>query len=123
MLTPQQESTLTSGGDSFDHYHSQDRTVTQRTAHDLQSVLREREVAGIYAVTDSDDVLLCTAPATISLPKSKNGRELEVVAAATDSVLCLCSGSDRVYGESSVLLTVLGMALHFKAISGGWILI
>ena len=123
MLTPQQESTLTSGGDSFDHFHSADRVVTQGTVHDLQSVLREREVSGNYTVVDSDDIILCMAPSTISLPKAKNGREFEVVAASTSSVLCICYGSDLIYGESSVMFTSVGMALRFKAIISGWILV
>lgn len=123
MLTPQQESTLTSGGDSFDHFHSADRVVTQRTVRDFHSILRERNVSGSYVLTDSDDVLLCTSTATIQFPLAKNGREFEVVLLGAGPVTCICASTDLVYGAASVVLDLPGTALHFKAISGGWILI
>jgi hypothetical protein len=76
-----------------------------------------------YTVSPTDDILLCSIVTTIIFPIAKNGREIEVVMTGVGDVTVNLAGTDLIYGETSVLLNVQGMALHFKAITGGWILI
>ena len=123
MLTPQQESTLTSAGDSFDHYHSSDREVTHQTLRNLQQIENTISISGVYSVGPEDDIILCSTAATIQFPLSKSGRQLEVVMVGTGNVLCLCTSPDLVYGQPNVLLQMQGTALRFKSVSGGWILL
>ena len=123
MLDPVQESSLVSGGDNFDHWHSSDRVPTHATLQRLQQLVRQTSVTGTYTVVDGDDIILCATGATITFPLAKNGREIEVVMTGVIQVIINFTGTDLIYGESSVLLEVQGTALHFKAVAGGWILI
>ena len=123
MLDPVQESSLISGGDNFDHWHSSDRVPTHATLQRLQQLTRQTEVTGSYTVVDGDDLILCPTGATIAFPLAKNGREIEVVMTGTIQVIITLAGTDLIYGESSVLIEVQSTALRFKAVSGGWILL
>lgn len=123
MLTAQQESTLTSGGDSFDHYHSEDRRVTQQTVRDLQNSLTQSTAGAVYSITASDDLVLCPDVANITLPLSKLGRMFYVVRTGAGLVTCTCSGTDLIYGAASTTLTALGESKYFVAIPGGWVLL
>ena len=123
MLDPVQESSLVSGGDSTDHWHSSDRVPTHATVQRLQQLLKQTTVSGSYTVVDADDIILCPTGATIVFPRARNGQEIEVVMTGTIQVIINLDGPDLIYGESSVLIEVQGTALHFKAVTGGWILI
>ena len=119
-----QEAVLTGGADCFIHWHSADRVLDHGSLQQLQQVARETSVATTpYVVTASDDILLCSVATTVTFPLAKNGREIEVVMSGTGNVTVNFAGTDTVYGSASVLLNVQGMALRFKAITGGWILI
>ena len=124
MIDPHHEAALVSGGDCFSHWHSTDRVVDHGTLQQLQQLVRETNVTtSPYAVTDSDDILLCGIAATVTLPLAKNGREIEVIQTGTSNVTVNLAGADTIYGSTSVLLNVQGMALRFKAITGGWVLL
>lgn len=123
MLTPRQESDLTSAGDNFDHWHSSDRAPTQATLHQLSQLTSQRDVTGNYTVVESDDIILCPSAATIAFPLANAGREIEVVMTGTQAVTVSLAGADLIYGEGSVLIEVQGTALRFKAIAGGWVFI
>lgn len=123
MIDPRTESELTSGGDCFAHWHSADRVRTHDDVLRLQELLYEHSVSGTYAITDQDDILLCATGGTLTLPLAKNGREFEVVMTGTTNVTVNLTGTDLIYGAASVLLNAQGMALHFKAVPGGWVLI
>lgn len=123
MIDERQEGELTNGGDCFSHYHSSDRVRTHDDVLRLQELLNEHSVSGTYAITDQDDVLLCAIGGTLTLPRAKNGREFEVVMTGTTNVTVNLTSPDLIYSNSSVLMTLQGMALRFKAVSGGWILV
>jgi len=117
-------SSLTGGGDSFDHYHSSDRTPTHDTLQRLHELDTKRTVStDPYTVQSSDDILLCQG-GTVNFPASKgNGREIEVVMMTSTNVLVQLAGTDAVCDETSVLIEEQWTALRFKSITGGWILI
>lgn len=123
MIEPRIEAELTNGGDCFAHYHSSDRVRTHDDVLRLQELLYEHSVSGTYAVTEQDDILLCATGGTLTLPLAKTGREFIVVMTGTTNVTVSLTGSDLLYGASSILLNAQGMALHFKAVAGGWVLI
>ena len=114
---------LVGGGDCQLHYHRSDRTARQDFLHGLQTVTRERTVAAGETIQDSDDVVLCATGGTRTLPTARNGREYEIVMTGTSNVTVALSGTDTIYGATTVSMTAQGMALHFKAITGGWIII
>lgn len=116
---------LTGGGDSFDHYHSTDRIPTHDTLQQIHQLDTKRTVStATYTVVEQDDILLCSVNSVVSFPASKaNGREIEVVMTGGNALTVDLAGSDTIFGEGSVLLEIVGTALRFKSISGGWILI
>jgi hypothetical protein len=124
MIDPHHEAALVNGGDCFSHWHSTDRVVDHGTLQQLQQLVRETDVTTTpYTVTPSDDILLCGIAATVTLPLAKNGREIEVIQTGTSNVTVNLAGADTIYGSTSVLLNAQGMALRFKAITGGWVLL
>jgi len=123
VLTPQQESTLTSAGDSFDHYHSSDRVVTHQTLRDLQQQVAITTAPSVYAVVFEDDVILCPVATALQLPPAKVRRQFSVVRTGAGNVVCTCAGTDTVFGAPSVTLTTLGQTFNFMAVPGGWILL
>ena len=114
---------LLDGSDCPLHYHSSDRTPRQDFLHGLQLVTRIREIAVDYTLDDNDDIVVVTAGGDMTLPLSRGGREYEVVAGDSTAFYVYFTGTDTLYGNTDVYVAVQGTALHFKAISGGWILI
>lgn len=126
-LTGYQESTLTSGGDCFDHWHSSDRILTHDDIGQLQRLSAIINVTGNITASFTQDVLLCDTTSTsftVSLPVAAQGVEIEIVKIVQANTLTIqLSGTDLIYGQSSVLVYNIGTALRFKSITGGWILI
>lgn len=125
MLDSFQEQQLTGGGDTLLHFHLADRTPTHETVVQGDIAAAAKNVpTDPYTVTESDLFLYCPNGETLTMPLSKaNGREFEVVMTGTDPVTVNLSGSDTVYGETSVYIEIQGTALRFKAVSGGWVFI
>ena len=126
MLTEQQESNLVSGGDCPDHWHSQDRVLDRSSLLTLQSLARAYETNDSMTVTDTMDYVIVDTSAanvTITLPRSHNGREIEVMKNAAPNYLrILTSNTDKILGYSEIRVYNYGTALRFKAISTGWII-
>ena len=122
-MTPEQEVSLTSFGDCFEHYHSSDRQVTHYTLEQLQQATLVKDRAAPYTLTAQDDIVMVSGGGTIILPRALNGGEFKVIMSGTLNITVQLTSPDLVYGQSSVIMTVKGMALHFKAITGGWIII
>jgi len=114
---------LVNGGDCHLHYHQSDRTPRQDTIHGLQLVTRTRVVSTSQSILRDDDIVEVSALATVTLPIANNGREFQIVMTGAGNVTVQLSGTDLIYGNTSVLMNVQGMSLRFKAITGGWILI
>lgn len=122
-MDAQQEQKLISAGDCFLHYHSSDRQATHDTLEQLQQLEIVKTRASPYTATDKDDIILVPGGGTIILPLAKNGGEFQVIMVGSSPVTVELSGTDLIYGETSVILTTKGTALRFKAIIGGWIII
>ena len=117
--------TLLNGGDCHLHYHQFDRTPRQDTLHGLQAVTRVTEgVTTDLTLSDSDDIVICDSPCTITLPLARGGREFEVVKNFDgNQLIILPTLPDTLLGKCAVLVYNKGTALHFKSTSGGYILI
>ena len=116
---------LVNGGDCILHYHQLDRVPRQDTLHGLQLVTRVRTVSTSQTLLTSDDIVMVdTGGINVKLLRAINGREFEVVMTADVAPFTISfSGTDTLYGKTSVMVEVQGTALRFKAITGGWILI
>lgn len=126
-LSDQQESALTSGGDCFEHYHTVDRVLDHNSLSQLQQLATTVNVTTNVTAKNGQDILLVDTTAAsidVTLPLAMRGMEFIIVKTAAANVLTIIlSGTDLIYGASSVTAFVLGTSLHFKAITGGWILI
>jgi hypothetical protein len=115
--------TLTGGGDCFEHYHSEDRIPTHDTLSRLQQLARQNTVSTAYSLTKNDDYVSVTGTTTVTLPQAMNGQEFVIINSGTGTVTVNSFTGDTICGSTSVLLTVQWMALQFKAVSGGWIIV
>lgn len=127
MLDPVQESSLVSGGDNFDHWHSSDRVPTHATLQRLQQLTRQTTVTGSYTVVDGDDLVLCDTTSTsitVTMPLSKNGRDIHIIKlAAANTMTIQASGTDTISGAASWAATVRWTAFHLKATNSGWLIL
>jgi len=127
MLTSAQESSLTSAGDCFDHWHSSDRILDHTSVLSLQGISQVFKVTDDFTVTLNQDIIAVDTTLkdiTITLPLTGNGRDIEIIKVASPFKLYVqLSGTDLIYGETLVEMDVLGTSLRFKAILGGWVLI
>lgn len=120
------EQQLTGGGDTLLHYHLADRATNAGLQSDAR-VVSPPSGATTYAIpTDADFVLvdLTASNVTVTLPLARNGREIEVVYNAGAKVLTILpTTGDTIMGEPNAVVTVVGTALRFKAVSSNWIVI
>lgn len=124
MLSPEQESRLTSGGDSPDHWHSTDRLRVHSDIGALEALENVvTPTSGAYSVGPTDNFILANNAGPYTLPLAKSGRIIEIVMTTATPVVVDFSGSDELYGETSLLVEERGTAIRLKAISGGWIII
>ena len=126
-MTPDQESRLTGGGDSPDHYHSQDRTPTIDTLRQLQYLeIVTTITAALNMETDTDskkrntDYLRCDATGgifTVTLPKAKaSGRRITLSrVASANTVTIAAQGGETVSGTTT--LTANFTPRTYKAVS------
>lgn len=118
-MTPEQEASLTSGGETTLHSHP--FTVN----HDLLMRLNELEkvvqVSADYTVQADDDILLLTAFSafTITLPFTKGGKRVIIILiAGNKNVTVQPQSGETINGASSVTVGTLYSPLRLKAIKG-----
>lgn len=77
-----------------------------------------------YTVLRGDDIILCNSAITVTLPVASRGREIIVNQNFSGgSVTILPSSTDTLVGDTSVVTYVKGTSLHFKAVTGGYVII
>ena len=77
-----------------------------------------------YEVLRGDDIVVCTSTITVTLPLAVRGREILVNQNFSGgSVTILPTSTDTLVGDTSVVIYVKGTTLHFKAITGGYIIL
>ena len=127
MLTARQESTLTSGGDSFDHWHSSDRIKSHDDISAYQRLANVNAVSSDFtATTNTDFVIVDTSLGNIAvtLPPALNGKEIEVMKNAAANTLYIRPASlNLILGATELKVYNYGTSLRFKAINNGWICI
>lgn len=124
MIDQRSEQELTGGGDTLLHYHLSDRA----TNAGLQNDARVSLVTGAaYAIAPGDDfvVLDTTSGAvTVTLPRARNGKEIEVILqAGTYNGVILPQSGETIMGEADAIFSVVGTAIRFKAINLNWVAI
>ncbi len=119
---------LTSMGNCLLHYHDSDRVVDHNTLSSLQQIAYVKEVSGDFTVDDRQDFVLVdtsSASVTITLPRIRNGREVEIIkTVSANRVTVIPSGTDTVLGGSGVIIVNRFDAIRLKAVDGiGWVAI
>lgn len=122
-MRPENDASLTGGGDCFSHWHSSDRQATQDLLHGLQGTCKTKSVSATYQINPDDDVIMVSGATTVTLPRAKNGQEYTVVRTGVSTVTINTASPDTVMGLSTLNLTTQWAARTFKAISGGWVII
>lgn len=127
MLTTQQESSLTSGGDCFEHWHSQDRVLSHNSLLQLQQLQNVATVSTNTTLSDINDIVLVDTTGgnvTVNLPPARNGRVYTVVKLSTTNLLTVAaSGTDTIDSAASISTTTGWVSRTFKAVTGGWIIV
>ena len=126
-LSPQQESTLVSGGDCFDHWHSSDRVRTHDDILTMQALAKATLVSSDTTITSKQDYLIVDTSSgnvTVTLPFSNNGREIEIMKNAQANYLSIVPfGDDVILKSKEVRVFNYGTSLRFKGFTGGWIIV
>lgn len=124
MLDPQQESNLTSQGDCFEHWHSQDRIPTHEFKLGLDYLETALEVgAGTTTLTGSEDFVLVDSTAgaaTIVLPPPIKRLSVVVLRTVAANTVTIDSPSGTINGAATYALTGAYAAGTFKAINGNY---
>lgn len=128
MLTLQQESNLTSAGDCFEHWHSQDRVPVYSDIAEYQSLARQVVVSSDAFVSPEADYLLVDTSmgdVNIQLPPAMRGREIEVIKTASAyRVIILPDSGETIIGAEGVVIQSRYDALRIKAVQNmGWVAI
>ena len=121
-MTPEQEASLTQGGDCFSHYHSEDRIPTQDFLHGLQMVARVVQKSANFTASLRDDYTLVTTTSgiiTVTLPKANSNRVLVFVRVAGANKFTLVrSGTDTINGAATLDVTTSYSPVRLLALKG-----
>ena len=123
-LTPEQESSLTSAGDCFQHYHSSDRLRTHdesRQLVGLESV--EHTGAGAYSVPASADYVMVDTSlgsATITLPPPSKLMSVTILRTSGANLATIKSPTGLVNGALTFALAGAYGFAKFKAFNGNY---
>lgn len=126
MLSPHDESALTSGQDNTLHSHSFDRQITHASLEQMQAIEKVFGPTADYTATYQDDILpvdSTLAPVNITLPFSKAQRELIVVRVkGANTVTITAAVGDTVNGAASISITTSYAPRRIKSLPGlGWV--
>jgi len=121
-VTPEQEASLTQGGDCFSHYHSEDRIPTQDFLHGLQMAARVVQKSANFTASLRDDYTLVTTTSgiiTVTLPKANSNRVLVFVRVAGANKFTLVrSGTDTINGAATLDVTTSYSPVRLLALKG-----
>lgn len=123
-LTPEQESSLTSAGDCFQHYHSSDRLRTHDEARQLVSLeVTESFANGTSMVSPNTDYVIVNSAAgnaTINLPQPVKRLSITVLRTSAANSVTIQSPSGTINGVATFSLTGAFGFAKFKAINGNY---
>lgn len=125
-VTPEQESSLISGGDCFAHYHSEDRRPTHSLLQGLNEIASRVQISGNFTLTGDENYVLVDTRAgnvTITLPKAKNQLEIEILKQYSPYSIIIQPGNivDTILKQTNpVTLSTVNASLRFKAMGIDW---
>ena len=115
---------LLSGGDTFAHWHSEDRVPTLAFLHGLQQLMSQTTISGDATLGKTDDIVFVDTSAgdvTITLPYSTQGQEYTVVKlSALNKLIVTANAPITVNGATSVSYTTDRTARTFKLNGTNW---
>lgn len=115
---------LIAGGDSFAHWHSEDRVPTQEFLHGLHQLVAQSTVTTNTTLGSRQDIVFVDTSAgdvTITLPNATEGQEYTVVkVGATNKLIITSVAPLTVNGQTSVSYTTNRTARTFKLRGTNW---
>ena len=115
---------LISGGDTFAHWHSEDRVPTQNFLHSLQQLMSQKSITTDTTLGRTNDIVFVDTSAgdvTITLPDSTEGQEYTIVkTSALNKLIITANAPITVNGSASVTYTTNRTARTFKLRGGNW---
>lgn len=115
---------LLSGGDTFAHWHSEDRKPTQDFLHGLHAVAYTKTLTGDTALTGQEDVVrvdTSLSDVTITLPPAVRGTEITVIKTSPLHTLTVKGyGAETINGDNTHFYTTQWSSRTFKAVDGQW---
>lgn len=121
MIDPRSEYELVGGGDTLLHYHLADRATNAGLQKDARVV---QVSSSTYSATFADDFIVLDtslSAITVTLPLSRNGREIEIILnVGPNKVTVLPQSGETIMGSADAVLTTVGTAIRFKAIGTNW---
>ena len=126
-LTQEQLAQLVGGGECFIHMHPKEQ-LDFSDRLELMNAAPRNSTSSDYSLTKADELVLVDTSAndaTITLPLADKGREFQVVKVSPLNTLYVApTNPDTVLGSTTgIAITTLFTSLHFKSVSGGYILI
>lgn len=115
---------LISGGDTFAHWHSEDRVPTQNFLHGLQQLMSQKAVSTNTTLSSKNDIVFVDTSAgdvTITLPNGAQGEEYTIVKlGATNKLIITSVAPLTVNGRVSVSYTTALSARTYKLNGTNW---
>lgn len=115
---------LLSGGDTFAHWHSEDRVPTQNFLHGLQQLMSQKTVSSDATLGRNNDIVFVDTSGgdvTITLPNASEGQEYTVVKTSALNNLIIDSVAPlTVNGQYSATYTTNLTARTFKLSGTNW---
>ena len=124
MLSPEQESALTSQGDCYEHFHSSDRQVTYEQILSMISLEMTITLANgthivplgaIYVLANS-----ISGNVNLTLPNPSKNLSVTVIKTSANNSVIISSPSGTINGSASYSMTSAYQTAKFKAIAGNY---
>ena len=124
MLTPEQESSLVSQGDCYEHYHSSDRLITSEDCITLNAIERSASfVKGTHSIPSDAAYVLANSGSgnvNLTLPNPSKKLSVTVIKTSVSNSVIISSPSGAINGVASYTLTSAFQTAKFKAIDGNY---
>ena len=124
MLTPEQESSLVSQGDCYEHYHSSDRLITSEDGITLNAIERSASfVNGTHSIPSDVAYVLANSGSgnvNLTLPNPSKKLSVTVIKTVAGNSVIISTPSGTINGVASYTLTSAIQTAKFKAIDGNY---
>jgi len=109
---------LTSGGDCFQHHHSEDRRPNHDTVNSLQDLESVILKSANYTIRYEDDWIAVDTTSTMTLPVPKGGKEWKIVNVGSGVTVTITAPTNyTINGVSSITVTTQWQGKTIKSLN------